>query len=63
MKRITNFQIVIGFLVIIISFLQAYNHWERELLSYFFLAGGLGILVFNLIAIYKNSKSKDKHFI
>ena len=61
MKRVTNFQIFIGFFVVIIAFLQAYNHWgERELLSYFFLIGGLGILVLNFIALYKTAKSKDK---
>ena len=60
MKRVANFQIVIGFFVVIIAFLQAYNHWrERELLSYFFLIGGLGILFLNLIALYKKVKSKD----
>ena len=57
MKRVTNFHIYIGFFVVIIAFLQAYNHWgERELLSYFFLIGGLSILVLNLIALYKNNK-------
>jgi hypothetical protein len=60
MKRVTNFQIVIGFFVVFVAFIQAYNHWgERELLSYFFLIGGLGILVLNLIALYKKVKSKD----
>ncbi|MCA1057657.1 hypothetical protein LCL96_01840 [Rossellomorea aquimaris] len=59
MRRVPNFQMIIGFFVVIIAFLQAYNHWgEREILSSFFLIGGLGILVFHLIALYRNAKSQ-----
>ena len=59
MKNTPKFQIYIGFFMVIIAFLQSFNHWgEKEVLSYFFLIGGIGILVLNFVAIYKLSKKK-----
>jgi hypothetical protein len=60
MKDVPKFQIYLGFFWAIFSFLQALNNWgEKVGLSYFFLIGGIGLLVLTFVALYKKSKNKS----
>jgi hypothetical protein len=60
MKDVPKIQIYIGFFMAIITFLQAFSNWgERVVLSYFFLIGGLSLLVLNFVALYKKLKNKS----
>jgi peptidoglycan biosynthesis protein MviN/MurJ (putative lipid II flippase) len=61
MKDIPKFRIYINFFIVFIAFFQAYNNWgDKVALSYFFLIGGVVILILNFIALYNSSKNRDK---
>ena len=60
MKDVPKIQTYLGFFMAIIAFLQAFTNWEeRVALSYFFLIGGISLLVLYFVLLYKKLKNKS----
>ncbi|TQR35303.1 hypothetical protein C7Y47_08655 [Lysinibacillus sphaericus] len=52
-KNVSNHQLALSFFMVLIGFLQAYNHWgERTTLSLFFLTSSILLLLLSIIGLF-----------
>lgn len=59
MYQIPKLQIYLNFFIVFIAFSQVYDKWvEKPALAYFFLIGGIAILLLNVMALVKSATNK-----